>query len=226
VTADTNAGSKGLPPGQLYHDPPRNMISELDRQLSSWRCLLPQQLQWSDDQRWNLSDAAQHPGNHDFAYNADIMIAELRARFYAARFTLLSPFLYRALHYPELMSGEDTCRCCSALESTFFWPMAVTPVKDQKRLVPHHFTWTQNAITFLCVFAVIHGNKTLKKICHDHLDLRSLRSSVAFQLCWLEDLERVDGIARWAWQLLRPLFIKGYSEPVHPTDNERRSLEA
>jgi hypothetical protein len=219
VITNTNALSEGLPPGQLYHDLPRNMILELDHQLSSWRHLLPQQLQWSDDQRWNLFDATRHLENRDFAYNADVMIAELRARFYGARFILFSPFLYRALHHPELLSADDTRHCCSALQSTFFWPIAVTPVKDQKRLIPHHFTWTQNAITFLCVFAVIHEDKVLKKICQDNLDLRSLRSSVALQLCWLEDLERVDGIARWAWQLLRPLFIKGHGDPAQPTYN-------
>jgi hypothetical protein len=98
--------------------------------------------------------------------------------------------------------------------------MAVTPVKDQKRLILHHFTWTQNTITFLCVFAVIHKNKFLEKICQDHLDLRSLRSSVALQLCWLDDVERVDGNAHWAWQLLRPLFIKGRGDPAQPTYNE------
>jgi hypothetical protein len=36
------------------------------------------------------------------------MIAQLRARFYNARFTLLGPFLYLALHHPELLSTDDT----------------------------------------------------------------------------------------------------------------------
>jgi hypothetical protein len=190
------------------------MILELDHQLNSWRSLLPKQLQWSDDQRSNLLQAAESMENRRVAYNADVMIAELRARYYSARFTLLSPFLYRALHRPDLLSPDDLRHCCSALQSTFFWPMAVSPVKDQKRLVPHHFTWTQNAITILCVVAVLRENEIFQKICQTHLDLRSLRSSVALQLCWLEDLEKVDGIARWAWQLLRPLFIKECGEPT------------
>jgi hypothetical protein len=217
IVTVANLRSTGLPPGQLYHDPPRNIILELDRQLNSWRCLLPRQLQWSDAQRWDFLDAAQQPETHKPAYNADVMLAELRTRFYGARFTLLSPFIYRALHHPELLSTDDEYHCCSAIQSTFFWPMAATPAKNQKRLVPHHFTWTQNAITILCVFAMIKESKVLNKVCSNHLDMPSLRSSVALQLCWLEDLERVDGIAHWAWQLLRPLFVKDHVEPVNPT---------
>jgi hypothetical protein len=79
-----NFHSTGLPPGQLYHDPPRDVILELDCQLNSWRRLLPQQIQWSDGQRWNFIDAPQRLGEHQFAYNADVMIAELRTRFYGA----------------------------------------------------------------------------------------------------------------------------------------------
>jgi hypothetical protein len=135
------------------------------------------------------------------------MIAQLRARFYNARFTLLSPFLYLALHHPELLSSDDTQHCATALESTLQWPLSAEFVSDQKRLIPHHFTWTQNAISFLCIFVMIRKNRTLKGICEQHLDLRELRMSVAVQLSWLQDLKAIDGIADWAWQLLQPLFV-------------------
>jgi len=184
------------------------MILELDQQLDAWRALLPKQLQWSDDRRSDLFDISQHPKNYEVPYNADVMIAELRARFYNARFLLLSPFIYQALHHPELLTPDDVDHCRSAIKSTFSWPMAISPVKNQKRLISHHFTWTQNAISFLCIFTMINENESLKAICRDDLDLDSLRSSVAVQLCWLEDLERVDGIARWAWRILKPFFLQ------------------
>lgn len=184
------------------------MISELNRQLDIWRLQLPEQLQWSDDYRGDLFDASKYARDYQVAYNADVMIAALRARFYNARFTLLSPFLYRALHHPEVVSADDIHYCCCALRSTLLWPMAVAPVKDQKRLVSHHFTWTQNAISFLCVFAMIDQDQILRAICRNQLDPKQLRASVAVQLCWLEDLARVDGIAAWAWRLLEPLFLR------------------
>jgi hypothetical protein len=177
-------------------------------------------LQWSDDQKSELFSASHHPKDYQIAYNADVMIAELRARFYNARFLLLSPFIYRALHHPELLTTDDAHHCRSALRSTFSWPMAVKPVKDQKRLVSHHFTWTQNAISVLCVFAMAKENEVLKAICKDHLDLDSWRSSVAVQLCWLEDLERVDGIARWGWRLLKPFFLKNLDGSGHSLEDD------
>jgi hypothetical protein len=142
------------------------------------------------------------------ASDTNVMLAQLRVRFYNARFTMLSPFLYLALHHPELLSSDDTQYCISALESTLLWPLSAASVSDRKRLLSHHFTWTQNAMSFLCVFSMIGKNRTLREICEQHLNLRELRISVAVQLAWLQDLKVIDGIADWGWRLLHPLFIQ------------------
>lgn len=186
------------------------MIAELHSQLQNWRLLLPLELQWSDNLRHELSDAVQR-SEHDVARSSsdvEIMIAQLRARFYNARFTLLSPFLYLTLHHSELLSSDDTQLCALALDSALLWPLSAERVSNRKRLVSHHFTWTQNAISFLCIFVMIGKNEKLKEICEHNLDLRELRISVAFQLSWLQDLRAIDGIADWAWRLMHPLFIK------------------
>lgn len=141
-----------------------------------------------------------------------IMIAQLRARFYNARFTLHSPFLYLALHHSELLSSDDTQFCVLALESTLLWPLSAESVSNRKRLISHHFTWTQNAISFLCIFVMIGRNEKLKQICEHHPDMRELRISVAVQLSWLQDLRAIDGIADWAWRLMHPLFIEKIEE--------------
>jgi hypothetical protein len=182
---------------------------ELRSQLQRWRLLLPPELQWPDNRRHELSSPPQNAARTVCSFNLDILVAQLRARFYSARFTLESPFLYLALHHPELLSDDDTQHCVSALDSTLLWPLSVASVSEKKRLVPHHFTWTQTAISFLCVFNMIEKNETLKKICEKHLDLRELRISVAVQLSWLQDLKAIDETAGWAWQLLHPLFIGG-----------------
>jgi hypothetical protein len=173
------------------------MISELHSQLQNWRLLLPQELQWSDHQRHELFSPVPL-FEHDVTrspFDLGIMIAQLRSRFYNARFTLHSPSLYLALHYSESLSSDDTRFCILALESTLLWPLSAESVSNRKRLIPYHFTWTQNAISFLCIFAIIGENEKLKEICEQHLDMQELRISVAVQLAWLQDLKAIDGIA-------------------------------
>jgi hypothetical protein len=111
VITNTNAPSEGLPPGQLYHDLPRNMILELDHQLSSWGHLLPQQLHGRMNRGGICLTLCNTWKNHDFACNTDVMMAALRARFYGARSNLFSIFLDQALYHPELLSVKDTRYC-------------------------------------------------------------------------------------------------------------------
>jgi hypothetical protein len=158
------------------------------------------------------------------SFDLGIMIAQLRARFYNARFTLHSPFLYLALHHSESLSNDDTQFCVLALESTVLWPLSTESVSSRKRLIPHHFTWTQNAISFLCIFLVIGKNRKLKEICEQHMDMQELRMSVAVQLAWLQDLRAIDGIADWAWRLMHPLFIRYVSSTEGSSPAELRRL--
>jgi len=74
----------------------------------------------------------------------------------------LSPSLYLLLHHNERLSADDNDQCASAFDSTLLWPFGTPSVNDQKRLIPHHFTWTQNAISFLCMYAMISEDKVLK----------------------------------------------------------------
>jgi hypothetical protein len=210
ISAD--AYSIGIPLNAIsadrHPDPPRRVLLELNSQLQNWRSVLPPELQWSEHRRNELSDSTQLHRSIASTFNSDIMIAQLRARFYNARFTLLGPFLYMALHHPELLSTDDTQHCVSALRSTMLWPLSAASVSEQKRLIPHLFTWTHNAMSFLCIFSMIGHNEVLRKICEQDLDLRELRISVAIQLSWLQDMKAIDNIAEWAWRLLHPLFIR------------------
>lgn len=124
-------------------------------QLESWRNLLPGPLHWQDHNRFsfpNIGPANRTPSEPLFTaeqtpvpvghrYNVDIMVAQLRTRYYYARFMIYRPFIWRALHVEESMTSEDNDYCALAVKSALLWPMIMAPPKNKKRLVPHHFTW-------------------------------------------------------------------------------------
>jgi hypothetical protein len=124
-------------------------------QLESWRNLLPRSLQWQDTDRFaypHLGPSHRLPNEPLFTtnnlpvliahrHNIDIMVAQLRTRYYYARFMIYRPFIWRALHMPENMSDDDEEFCAMAVRSACLWPVIMAPPKSKKRLVPHHFTW-------------------------------------------------------------------------------------
>jgi hypothetical protein len=137
-------------------------------QLESWRFLLPQPLQWRDNDMFEFpaSDSTSRRPQETFfsqtqgqvlidhMYNLDIAIAQLRTRFYYARFVIYRPFVYKALHSPQHMTKEDVDCCALAIQSTCLWPLTMVPPKDKKRVVPHQFTWTQNIVSVLLILRI------------------------------------------------------------------------
>lgn len=133
--------------------PPTTVINELARQLESWRALLPAALQWSDADRFAYPSAnslyTRRPSmplftvtkesmrnEQSFSAILDILTAQLRSRYYYARFMIYRPFIFKALHYSELMSPEDRQLAGRCLQSALLWPIAMSTCKDRKRLVP------------------------------------------------------------------------------------------
>ena len=156
---------------------PTQVIREVARQLDSWRALLPGMLQWPDDSVLYLSEAAYTAVMDDEQFflaeqgglasilagqrnNLDIMTAQIRSGFYHARFTLYRASVYKALHFPELMTMEDADFCVFAIKSACLCPIAVAPPKDKKRLVPHLFTWTQTFFGILLIFKAIDRERS------------------------------------------------------------------
>ncbi|OQN95427.1 hypothetical protein B0A48_18484 [Cryoendolithus antarcticus] len=203
-----------------YGGPPVPVITEMARQLDAWRSLLPRPLQWHD---YNMLDFpisnpqarrpseplfSPHQGsvpiNHKF--NLDIVTAQLRTRFYYARFMMFRPFVYKALHFPELMTAEDANYCALAIQSACLWPVSMAPPKNKKRLVPHHFTWTQNFMGILLILRMTKEEGVLKQICEGRVDEGSMEMTVQLMLEWFRDVRQVDGIAEWSWRILEGLF--------------------
>ena len=114
-----------------------SVLKQLDSRLTQWRGMLPSDLQWSDkdpagfpgpqkdsplspqpldpelsQQRINrtgrtlfTADLDQQPEHYLYLY--DVQVALLRTRYYYAKYMVYRPFIFKALHYPEMMSQQD-----------------------------------------------------------------------------------------------------------------------
>lgn len=146
-----------------YHSgPAMALIRELAGQLDSWRTLSTRFLQWSDKDEFGflgsnvtagesselLFSAEQGSIPIGHMCNLDIVSAHLRTRFCYARFIVYRPLIYKALHFPELMTVDNYHCCAIAIKSTCVWPLALAPPKYKKRLVAVHVD----------LVAAIHGH--------------------------------------------------------------------
>jgi hypothetical protein len=147
------------------------------------------------------------PLPHEITSNT--LAAELRTRFYYARHMLYRPFVYKALHFPHLLSSEDVDYCVLAIQTACLWPVFFPPPKDCKRLVPHLFAWTNSSIALLLILRMSRANDTLRGVCEGRVSGREIDGTVAAILEWLDGIRQIDAIAEWALDVLQPLFIAG-----------------
>lgn len=192
------------------------MIVELGRQLESWRALLPKAIQWHDNDRLRIDETAafpdvttKKPTVQTKEINLNTLAAELRSRFYYARHMLYRPYVYKALHFPHLLSIDDVNYCVLALKAACLWPMFFPPPKDQKRLVPHLFAWTNSSIGMLLVLRMVRVNEDLRGVCEGRVSEQEIDETVAVMLDWLNGMRQFDAIAEWAWTVFGPMFGAG-----------------
>jgi hypothetical protein len=145
-SVDTSGTSSDEFPG-----PTASTLKQLASQLDLWRGMLPQVLQWPEDDPTvfpnqdptsygqpldpSLVNAlpAQHgtplfttnldhePVHYPFAY--DIQVALLRTRYYYAKYMVHRPFVYKALHFPEQMTEEDANGVADCLKVSHLLPI-------------------------------------------------------------------------------------------------------
>ena len=139
-------------------------------------------------------------------YNLDVVTAQLRTRFYYARFMMYRPFVYKALHFPETMTAEDANCCALAIKSACVWPVSMAPSKHKKRLVPHLFAWTQNFMGILLILRMTTENECLRRICESQVNHEDIQKTASLMLEWVSDVKQLDGIADWSWRILEPLY--------------------
>jgi hypothetical protein len=221
MLADLRVASISQEPGK-HIGGSNSAIREKACQLDQWRSLLPRSLQWLDDDvlkfpRGN-STSRQLKGSPlvrkrdliptGYECNFEVVTASLRTRFYYARYLIFRPFIYKALHSPELLTTDDAECCALGVQSACLWPLSMVLSRDKKRLVPHLFTWTHNVVSMLLVLRMTQEEGALKRICEKQVDPSDLESTIVLMLDWIKDVKQVDGIAEWSWKIIEPLFKK------------------
>ncbi|OMP84332.1 hypothetical protein BK809_0000339 [Diplodia seriata] len=192
------------------------VIAELLHQLDGWRTMLPPELRWDDSARASYAtvaadtEAATASSTAPSPVHVDILLAQLRCRYYYARFTILRPYLWRALHAPPgaLALGPAAVLdgFVGAVDAMLQWPVAYEPVAGKKRLIPNMFAWSQSFLMFLLVLRVVRANKVLMALCEERLGEGRVEESVVVMVGWLRDTRRLDGVAEWAWRTLEGMY--------------------
>jgi hypothetical protein len=130
----TNADTD-LTSNEYFGGPTASSLKRLASQITEWRSMLPQELQWDENNPYGFSTL--HPANMQdqliewsvlthlkhsdqnlftadlnsvpvpYLYAYDIQVALLRTRYYYTKYVIYRPFVYKALHFPERMSGDD-----------------------------------------------------------------------------------------------------------------------
>jgi hypothetical protein len=190
------------------------VITELGRQLGLWRISLPSSIQWCNDEKLFTTGYERQGGcscgkpdigedlSSVFGGKVErMMAATLRSRFYYARFMTYRPVIYKAMHFPDLLSEIDLEQCVLAVRSACMWPLLSWPSKDMKRLVPHLFTWTQSFMSILILFAYTRESSTMRQICEKYMDLSDLNETTILMIAWLKDMALLDGVADWAGKI-------------------------
>lgn len=148
----------------------------------------------------------EFPQHHSSAPGIHILIAQLRSRYYCAMFLSYRPFVYKALHFPRHLTAEERACAGRCLQSMLLWPISLAPCKDQKRLIPSLFAWTQHFFGILILLRLIWTNPTLQDIASEYLDFEQVKATVELLMEWMADVKQIDGLADWAWPVLESLW--------------------
>jgi hypothetical protein len=211
-----------------YSGPPLHLVQELLQQLDSWRDTLPQRLRWSDNESFGFTEvqipaATLHTsssgsprvfGSGSMDHNVNIAFAQLRTRFYHARFLIHRPFVYKALHARKLMTPGDRAKCVVAIQAACLWPLSLASLRNKKHLMPHLFSWTQNFLAMLLILQMCRNDTYLSEICKEGgVHTENIKCSANLMIGWLEDVKQVEGIAEWSLRVLGPaLCISQYAD--------------
>lgn len=202
---------------QCHSGPLPKLVEELSHQLDCWRDALPEPLQWDDSDRFDFKTfepLPKAPRNNSFSplrnlgpgeldHNVDVAVAQLRTRFYHARFLVFRPFIHKVIHSSDLMDRDDRVKCAFAIDAACLWPLSLAPPKNKKHLVPHLFSWTQNFVAMILILRVCCRSEYLRDICEEFCIARdSIERTIHSMEEWLEDVRQVDGVADWSMRFL------------------------
>jgi hypothetical protein len=196
-------------------------VEELKRQLNDWRCTLPPPLQWLDSDRttYLLYDRERNlPYSETFVgegcsllerpplqmYNADIVTAQLRGRFYYCQLMLFRPFLFKVLHMHDEVTKKDEEYAICCLQSCLQWPMCMGPPRNKKRLLPNTYVWTQSFVMILLLLKVAGENTSMRKFVDENK--AEVDQTIKSMLAWLKDMRQMDAMAEWGLDILGDIY--------------------
>ncbi|KUJ22379.1 uncharacterized protein LY89DRAFT_575731 [Mollisia scopiformis] len=231
---DTGSGSS-----DEFRGPSAQSLNQLAAQLSQWRGMLPKELQWAEEdpagfpsvQPLNVgpynqtldpslspqqshsraplftADSSVEPIHYPYVY--DVQVALLRTRYYYAKYIVYRPFVYKALHFPELMTTEDAQGVAECLRSCLKWPLLLSPTSRRKRLIPYLFCWNQHFLGILIILNITQHNPMLRDIraqfCGSRFEAE-IGESVDLMIDWIRDSRICDPIADWCYKILQPIY--------------------
>ena len=85
----------------------------------------------------------------------------------------------------------------------------MSPIRDQKRLVPCLFCWSQNLLGNLIMLHLAQQVPILIRIRTTHLGDRfdlDAKQTTSLYIDWIRDLKDVDATALWCWTVLKALY--------------------
>ncbi|KAF2812313.1 uncharacterized protein BDZ99DRAFT_558199 [Mytilinidion resinicola] len=112
--------------------PPPAITSELQHQLDQWRTNLPPALQFALD-----DDDAERPPSPAHV----VAKAMLKGRYLVAKFHASRPFLYKALHSPNLATDGDLWVVQDGLKAAMHWPATIGLCRQMRSSQPLKFGW-------------------------------------------------------------------------------------
>lgn len=205
------------------------VIKELSSELDQWRKMLPEHLQWRDDQSTLFSEHGafspsyagpslqsslafspdwDHTGP-SLSYAIDIQSALLQSRYFYSKYLIYRPFVFQALRQPELMSREDAEGAAECLNSALKWPIAMSPPRHNKRLIPCPFFWSRNLFGILILLHLASQHPVLVRVktsfCGQNFE-RDAAETVRLYIDWLRDIQYMDASAMRYWEIVRLLY--------------------
>lgn len=143
-----------------------------------------------------------------YPFVLDIQAALLRSRYYHAKHLAHRPFVYKVLHHHGSLTSQDTAGAATCLRAGLAWPLALSPARFRKRLVPCALAWSQNMLAVLLLLRLSESHSMLRRVrslCGERFETEA-RETVRLYLDWLRDLRAVDPAARWCWAIVRTVY--------------------
>lgn len=199
--------------------------------MQRWREHLPPALQWTESTA--LEIPSEQIESSAIVLKADgivykmisvdlILTASLQTRYRYAEYLIWRPYIYKALHSEDSVTGYDLTGCEKAIMACTQWPITLPLFQERKRLLPHLFEYSHAFFGVLILLHICSFNKVLRPLLEAPETYTRVERSKTLLLEWLSDMKEIHPVANWGWQLIRllyaqhPVVVKTTNLGLHP----------